>query len=203
MKALFGVSRATVRRAFETLEADGMIERRQGKGTRVVYERPAPVAEPFDQHIHRIEQMAAMTEVAVLDFEWVIPPAVVQRNLGLAGGERVLKIGRVRSAGGRALRYLVNHVPAVPGERIERARFEQATMLAILRDVGRPPTRFEDEVGAILADPMLARTLDVPIGTALVELSRTMFDSQGPIAFQWSVIPPGRGRLRTSIENPD
>jgi hypothetical protein len=68
----------------------------------------------------------------------------------------------------------------------------------IIDDLG-----FDDEIGAILADPDLARALDVPSGAPLVSMTRTMFDNKGAIASQLTLIPPGRGRLRTSIEVPD
>lgn len=202
MMDMFGVSRATVRRALQTLEADGMIQRRQGKGTKVTYRRGMG-EKPVDQHIHHIERLAAHSTVTILGFEWIDPPLNVQQALELPDGARTLRVIRLRTAAGLPLRFLVNYIPEDAGERLARHQFETATVLALLRELGRAPRRFDDEVGAILADAMLARTLDVRIGAPLVEMSRTMFDERGPIAFQWTVIPPDRGKLRTSIDNPD
>lgn len=195
----YGVSRATVRRALLTLEGEGLIERRQGKGTRVTY-HPVREAGNLVHDIHRIETLAARTTVRVLSFDWVLPTAEAQAGLGIAPEDKALRIVRVRFADDTPLRYIVNFVPAQLGEKMRRKQFEKSTLLAVLKRLGHEPHRFDDTIGAVAADPDLARALEVKIGAPLIELSRLICGpARAPLAYQWTVIPPGRGKLRTSI----
>jgi GntR family transcriptional regulator len=201
LTAQFGVSRATVRQALRTLEAERLIERRQGAGTRVVYRRPALDQDAVEQHINRIEQVARRTRVEVTGFEWIQVPVSVQIALALPGDACVLKITRVRHAA-RPLRHIINHIPEIWGRQMRVEQFAQATLIAVLAEIGCPVRRFDDEIGATLADPDLALSLDVAIGAPLVEISRTMYDGvRHPIAHQWTFVPPDRGKLRTSVKS--
>jgi len=199
----FNVSRATVRRALLTLEQEQLIDRQQGKGTRVIYSQPE-VCSRIEQHINRIEYNAARTSVRVLSFDQVLPPLAVRAALQLDAGVPVLKVVRLRMHEDLPLRYLVNHIREDIGRKMQPDQFERQTVIAALKAVGFPARRFDDEIGATLADPGLARALDVRIGAPLVELTCTMFDKDSrPIAHQWSFVPPQRGKLRSSIKSED
>jgi GntR family transcriptional regulator len=197
---MFGVSRATVRRALLTLASEGLIDRSQGRASRVAYRRVTLASPRFEHDIHRIEKTASATDVAVLEYGPVIPPANIAEALEQPVGVEVLRICRVRSAEGQPLRYLINHVPLGLGGQMRREQFETMTLTAILRELGHEPRRFDDELSAVLADPLIAEALEVRIGSPLVEITRLMFDESGPVAHQWTLLPPGRRRLSTSIE---
>jgi len=199
----FNVSRATVRRALLTLEHERLIDRQQGKGTRVIYRQPE-ARSLIEQHINRIEYNAARTSVRVLSFDQELPPLAVRAALQLDRDVPVLKVVRLRMHDELPLRYLVNHIPEDIGRKMRPEQFERQTVIAALKAVGFPARRFDDEIGATLADPRLARALDVRIGAPLVEVTRTMFDKdRRPIAHQWSFVPPDRGKLRSSMKSED
>jgi GntR family transcriptional regulator len=198
----FAVSRATVRRALLTLESEGLIERRQGKGTRVLHQPVKNLHEPFEQHINRIERDAQGTTVKILAFGFEEVPANVQPLLELGDRDRVLRIVSVRLMEDWPLRYMVGHIPAALGETLHREQFAQATFIHVLEEMGQQIRRLEDEVSATLADPEVAVALDVRIGAPLLEVSRILLDGdRRPIAHLSTFFPPDRGKLRTAIDS--
>jgi GntR family transcriptional regulator len=196
----FEVSRATVRRALDTLQRDGLIERRAGTGTRVLAtELPTPMAE----NLLHIEAGALNTDVAVLAFEWVSPPMVAATALNLAPGVEALKIVRVRSRHGVPLRHLTTYVSPSVGAKLDRSAVERSTLTFALEQAGYAIDRAEDEVGAVLADPDVAVALGIRVGEPLVEMTRTLRSVTEPLLFQWSLLPPTRYKLRLLVRRDD
>jgi DNA-binding GntR family transcriptional regulator len=86
------------------------------------------------------------------------------------------------------------------GDQLARDDLGRITHVEALRRIGRPVHRAEDEVGATLADPATASALGLHIGDPLLEMARIMLDRDGtPLAFEWTLVPPDRFRLRLAI----
>jgi GntR family transcriptional regulator len=204
LTGMFGVSRATVRRALSTLESERIIDRRQGRATRVIWDPAEVVSTSISTHLRRIERQAQRTDVRVRGIEEVAAPADVAAGLGLAPGARVVRIVRTRTQNGVPMRHMTTYAEVSLGQRIAGADLANVTVIEALRRAGREVRRAEDEVGATLADPVLAEALAVPIGAALLDLARVMFDADGgPVAYQRTVIPPERHKLRLVVEADD
>src|SRR5512138_2122834 len=92
-----GVSRATLREAMRTFEAQGRIRRRQGSGTFVVGQMP--VLEAGLELLESLETMADRLglEVTVSDLHLEAPAAEEEeaRELGVAVGTRLTRVRRV------------------------------------------------------------------------------------------------------------
>jgi len=194
----FGVSRATIRRAMQSLEGQGMVERRQGRGTRVIWR--APSLAPLARHRHHFGNPEDGTTVDVLEFGLTVPSADAAEALDLAPGEQALRIVRLRKIGDTPLRLLTNYLPPDMAADFTREEFVRLTMLDALLAHGYACYRVEDEFGAVLADHDTAMTLHVQIGAALIDSRRVFFDrSRRPICFQLTLMSPDRGRVRQVI----
>lgn len=198
----FGVSRATIRRAMLSLEQAGLIERRQGRGTRVI--RPLRASPPsLSSHLD-LGFADAASSMRMKDFEQVLPPEIVREALDLAAGELAWRLVRIREEASRPLWIIQNYFPAFVGEGVRHGKIARTTLFDALRRVGHPCSRAEETVGAALADPEVAAEIGVKIGAPLLELSRVMFDvRERPIAYQLTLIPPERRKLRLNIEPQD
>ena len=196
---MFGVSRATVRRALSTLETERLIDRRPGKGTCVL---TPTVTAPIREHLRQIERGARGTTVEILDFGPAVAPHEATRALRLPDGIRTLRIVRVRRRDEIPLRHMTNYLDPLIGERLTQADVQHGTLIQALARIGRTVGRAEDEVSATLADPLAAAALEVRVGDPLLEMARTMYDAGGlPLAFQWTLVPPSRFRLRIVISD--
>jgi GntR family transcriptional regulator len=195
----FGVSRATIRRAMQSLESEGLIDRKQGRGTRVVSSGSSAL--PMSQHMRKFGDPLENSTVRILDFGQASPPPDVADALDLAAGDSALKITRLRvDSNGSPLRLLTNYLPNSIAGSFSADDLVSRTMLEALRLHGFDCFRAEDEFGAVLADGSMAMLLDVRIGAALLEYRRIFFDQQRrPICHQLTLLPE-RTRMRQVIE---
>ena len=73
-----GVARVTLRRALDALEAEGLIDRRAGAGTRVRTPQQKPkMAADFSTLMPQLVQMGHETTARLLSFRYGVPPAAV------------------------------------------------------------------------------------------------------------------------------
>jgi len=195
---MFGVSRPTIRRAMLSLEQEGLIERKQGRGTRVVWNgRVFTTASPLSDLITSIARYDQESIVRVLSFEEVAMPEEPRTSMRLPAGARGLKVVRRREREGAPLWMLINYFPASVGASFTPQTLERATMFEALRSIGRPCKRAVNIISATLADPELAGMLDVSVGSPLLEMTRIAEDRHGEIvAFQITLVPPERHRMR-------
>jgi len=92
----FGVSRATVRKAYDTLINKGVIERRRALGTRVI---GTPLTEDLGRMKSFTEEMRLKGRAAVSEVVSVkthVPPPVLFAQMKLKRGEQTLQIRRLR-----------------------------------------------------------------------------------------------------------
>ena len=180
LAAEHGVARATVRRALGALEAEGLITRRQGAGTFVnghACHRPLE-ADLIDALAH-LTEMGRTTSVQLLAFGYEEAPAPIADALGLEAGALVQRSIRVRSMDGAAFSYLTTYVPEAIGRTYAEADLASKPLLSLLERSGHQLDRATQSVGAQLATPDVAAALGVETGSALIALTRTVFDRDG------------------------
>ena len=76
---MFDVSRITAKRAMDELAQDGLIERRRGRGSHVIFRFKArPVQTPLVGVLEEIERIAALSTAQVLECHVATPPYQIQ-----------------------------------------------------------------------------------------------------------------------------
>jgi len=117
--AEFKVSRATIRSAFDRLEAMGLIYRRQGIGTFV--RRISNISNPLNKFVNfydLIRDNGFCPRYSQLRAEIIPAPADVAQNLHLEPNQRVLIIEKMFFADEVPIIYCINHIPAWVFENI-------------------------------------------------------------------------------------
>jgi GntR family transcriptional regulator len=175
-----GVARATVRRALGALEAEGLITRRQGAGTFVngaAYQRPLEA--DFADALAHLTAMGRTTSVQLLAFGYEEASPALADALGLEPGDMVQRSVRVRALDGAPFSYLTTYVPEAIGRTYAETELATKPLLSLLERSGHELDRATQSMGAQLASPDVAAALDVETGSALIALTRTVYDRQG------------------------
>lgn len=177
---MHGVSRVTVRRALETLAADGLIEKRTGAGSIVKGEAPrATIAADMATLIPQIVQMGRDTTARLLSFSYGEPPAAVASALGLSPRHKVQTAVRVRLLDDRPFSHLTTHVPEDIARNYSEADLATTPLFRLLERSGVVVDGASQSVTASLASPDVAEALGVSVGSALLSLTRVVRDAKG------------------------
>lgn len=181
---LYDVSRITIRKAIELLVEEGMLQKRQGKGTFVREAQSAPMV--HDDRRTALNGFSASCRLnglepgaRVLGCEVVDAPQEMREFFG--DGARVISIDRVCTADGAPI--MVDHSLFVREghEFLETADLENASLFELIRSVtGQHPHRDSAQTLNIqLADERVAHALSVPVGEPLFCLEGLYRDQDG------------------------
>lgn len=203
--AQFGVSRITIRRAMDALVQANLIERQQGKGTFVRRDISAtPVEIPLYSMIEQISHVGATTDAEVLEYGFELPPPDVRDAFGVGENVKLQRVVRVRRRNGVPLMHLTTYVPEEIGRKITQEELTRVSLNSLIRRAGRRIARGEQTISAELASPIVARRLDVKIGSPLISVTRLMMDANGePVEHLHGLFPPERYQLSFSLKPDD
>ena len=199
----FGVARVTVRKALERLAADGLIERKPGRGTTP---RLAPAAAAPPQRaqlnglLENIVSMGLKTRVKVISCETLAASPGVAQQLALAPGTPVQKAVRVRSTAEGPLSHITTHVPADLAHSFGRRELARRPILLLLEDSGVRIGRATQTLSARLADADVAGLLGLPVGSALLTVNRLIFDTDDrPVQWLQGLYRPDRYQVEMQL----
>lgn len=177
LEKLYEVSRVTVRRALAELTTEGLLERKQGKGTFV----SVPQGRMHLKSLHSFHDSCTFNKVKpstdVIHVKEMTASTRDAEELNLAVGSRVLEMLRVRRADG---------IPVV----LEKNRFSMAyaylqdqdlsgSLYSLLREYGVEPKLAVHDVSLHYADAAEAELLEIKEGSPLVCLHEVIFDQRG------------------------
>jgi GntR family transcriptional regulator len=196
-----GVSRITAKRALDELAADGLVVRARGRGTRVSFVAAAPpVRASVEGLLENLLMMGLKTEVALLDFGYVPATAEVGEALGCAIGTPVQRAVRVRSVERQPFSHLTTHVPEAIGRSYSRRDLASKPLLALLERSGVVVGQAEQTITATLADTQVAPLLGVEVGSALLKITRVVYDQASrPVEFITGLYRPDRYQYKMAL----
>ncbi|QNS03367.1 GntR family transcriptional regulator [Streptomyces xanthii] len=172
-----GLSRPTVRQAIQALVDKGLLVRRRGVGTQVVHSqvrRPLELSSLYDDLAAAGQRPETRVHTNIL----VPATAEVAAELGLAEGEPVHRVERLRLAHGEPVAYLCNHLPTGLLS-LEDSRLEATGLYRLMRSAGLTLHSARQSVGARAATPAEAGHLGEAEGAPLLTMRRTTFDATG------------------------
>jgi GntR family transcriptional regulator len=199
--AEFGVARVTARRALGELEAEGLVERGRGRGTRL---RPGAsvreVRATLEGLFENLLTMGLETRVRLLAAEDRPAPAEIARALEVEPGSPVLHAIRLRLLDDGPFSHLSTWIPGAVAARLRRTDLAHKPLLSLLEEAGIEVASADQTVSATLAEPPVAALLEVPVGAPLLVVERLVRERGGrPVEHITGLYRPDRYRLRLSL----
>lgn len=185
----YGVSRITVRQALQSLADDGLIERRQGSGTVVAARKSRK--RRFSGTIHltgsldELIEMGMETPVKVLEMNRVEADQHEAESLEIKVGTPIYRLKRLRLHEGKPYSLILNYLPDEIGSSLTMAELSSGALLHTMEmKLGLKLDNAIQQIHAELADPYVAKLLDIRVGTALLSIERTVYtDENRPVEF--------------------
>ena len=201
----FHVSRVTVRTALAALQADGLIDRRQGKGTFVTGAIAVePLAASMTDLVAHMRDISSQTEPTVVEFGYGPLPLAIQARLDGRHEGEYQHAARIRSRDGHPLLHITTYVPEDIGRTYTREELGVHPLETLLRRAGIGLHSGSQVVTAAAAYPPVAERLGLAVGEPLVVVRRTYLDREGRmVEYLEMLASPSSFELHTSLAPPD
>ena len=171
-----GLSRPTVRRAFQDLVAQGLLVRRRGLGTTVA-----------NRKVHRRAELTSLWDdltrsgdaptTRVLSLE-VVRDEHAAAALDLPPEAELLHVVRLRTADATPLAVMRNWLPTTFGD-LTREQLEHEGLYAVLRARGVRPVVAHQVIGARMPTAAERRHLQIRGTEPVLTMTRSAFDTAG------------------------
>jgi len=201
----YQVSTITARQAILNLVSEGLIVRRQGKGSFIkeglkeiknirTLQLKGDINDIVPEGLERLK-------VRVLDIVKIVSPKKVVNLLGMGEGQEVIRVRRTRSEDGIPVSYIKNYIPLEIGEKIKREDLCASPMLGILRNrLKIPLTGGIQYIEAIVADYDIASALLTSISSPILYLETVIFARQKkPVEFVQTFYRPDQFRYSVKL----
>lgn len=181
----YKISRATVRQAIKALEVDGLVERRQGKGTTVRSKSQwAGKRMKVYGSVGDLISLGRQTKLTLISRRLVKLPSHLAEEILLPENEKVYKYKGFRSLERKknGVRAQVNiYLLKEIGQKIDlkTSRPESTFLEQVEKVAGQRVDRIKQAIGAMAADAKMASDLDVEIGSPILKTTRIYLGKDG------------------------
>ncbi|MEG1166090.1 MAG: GntR family transcriptional regulator, partial [Oscillospiraceae bacterium] len=147
----FNVSRSTVRQAIGSLESEGLVVRKQGRGTFVAEPKMRRKTENVYSFTSEISAMGLTPSSTLIEFEVIEPTPDLIKMLELSSAEGgVYRFTRIRNVEGEPLILETSFYPQYIYPKLSRELLQTHSFYSLLYEVGIAPASAVDSYEAVV-----------------------------------------------------
>lgn len=200
----YGVSRMTARHALAILEQEGFLRRVQGKGSFVAPPKLEQTLLGLTSFTEEMRRRGLVPSTQVRLVEEVRAGDRVAEHLNALPDERVYMVERLRLASGDPMALERVYLPARLVQGLAELDLTGSLYEILLQNYGIRLENAVQSLEAVLADPDEAAALHVPLGSALLAMTRVSFSAAGePIEYVRSLYRADRYRFTVSLSRKE
>jgi len=177
LEALYKVSRVTVRRALSELTAEGLLEKKQGKGTFVSTPRISQDLKSIHSFHDACKLNGFRGGTILVHVKEVNADDSDICELDLQEGSKVVETLRVRTADGVPVVLEKNHF-SMAYSYLENENLA-GSLYGVLRDYGIEPKQASHDISMAFATDDQAKLLNIKKGDPLMRLHEVVYDQKG------------------------
>lgn len=193
----FQVSRSTVRQAIGALEADGVVVRKQGRGTFVAEPKMRRKSDTVYSFTSEISAMGLTPSSTLIEFAVIESPPEVVKILELSNPKTpVFRFTRVRNVDGEPLILETSFYPQFIYPKLTRELLQTHSFYSLLYEVGVVPFSAVDSYEAVVMGQKEAEMLGCKPGACAFSAQRRTRTEAGMVyEFTQSLIRADRVKL--------
>lgn len=200
IEEMYNVSRVTVRRAIHELVLDGLIYKKQGKGTFVQEKKIIYDVERITSLTEEMEESGIPFKTISVDITEIVPSKKLYKKLKMEPDEKLVRIRRIREVNNEPFTIMVNYIRAkyVPGF-LEKG-LQQESLYSFLEDeYDVLLEKAEETVEAREATELEAELLNLQVWSPVLYLERLSCIS-GDIPVEYTNVTIRSDRYKYSVK---
>ncbi|MEN6601104.1 MAG: GntR family transcriptional regulator [Bryobacteraceae bacterium] len=184
----YGVSRMTLRQAFDVLNREGLIETQRGRGTFVSPKRLAKQQQEMRSFTEEIRARGGAPSSQLVSLLVQKATAEARHFFGDPMDDRVFEIQRLRFSDGEPLALETVQIPCRLCPNLDRFDLANHSLYKILEEnYGLMLTHCVEEISAARPERMHKKLLGAPTPVAVLVIKRKTYAAEVPVEFGTTV----------------
>ncbi len=180
----YGVSRMTLRQAFDVLDREGLIETQRGRGTFVALKRLAKQQQEMRSFTEEIRARGGEPSSHLVSLLIQKANADARRFFGEMEDDRVFEIRRLRFSDGEPLALETVQIPCRLCPNLDRFDLAHHSLYKILEEnYGLTLTHCVEEISAARPERLHKKLLGTPAPAAVLVIKRRTYAAEVPVEF--------------------
>lgn len=203
MAERFGVSRITIRQAFQILSKQNLIERQRARGTFVSADIKLRAVVELNGLLDDVLLQADTGGTVFVERDSIVADATVAERLQVPRGESICVVRRLRvthAAPVMPKAWMVNYLPEKVGAIVGEEELRHSSLLQLLdRDPHTHLSWGHQDINADAADEETARRLEIEPGSAVLKVERVVYADDGT-AMEYVIMKYAPGQLTFDVQ---